>query len=586
LLTDRDVVLLPDNDAPGRKHMDAVARFLWHKTKSIKVLPLPGLPDKGDVLDWLANGGSAEELNELIANTTPLSSPPAEEENDQERHTENGESSSHANQLVALVEQEKIVLFHDQSNDPHAALKDGEFQVIQLRSRTFQRFLAKLAWNKLKRAVSRETIHSALQVLESKACFDGERIDLHVRVAWHKDNLFYDLGDGRAVQVDAEGWRIVSPPPILFRRLSHQKPQVTPIGGGKVDEILKFINLPDDKGFKLLFLVFLVLTLAPGFPHPVLPVHGVQGSAKSTLFKILKWLIDPSLITTLSPPENSREFVQVAYHHWFVGLDNIGYLPDWLSDALCRACTGDGYSKRELYTDQDDVIFQYHRIIGINGINLVVDKPDLLDRSLLIELERIPDAQRRDEKSLWSALEERKPYILGAMFDILPKAIKELPNVNLLGYPRMADFARWGVAVTRAMGFKDAEFQQAYDMNVKQQHEQAISASLVAQTVVSIVERRPEAVLSLNPTDLLAELNTEAEHLNINTNSRSWPKDPNWVWRRLNETRHNLEACGININRLDGTKRLIEIRKVGENAASADGVDDPEPTAPAAETPF
>ena len=62
----RHVAILPDNDAPGRKHADAVARKLADAAASIKVVALPGLPSKGDVSDWLTAGGTAERLRALI----------------------------------------------------------------------------------------------------------------------------------------------------------------------------------------------------------------------------------------------------------------------------------------------------------------------------------------------------------------------------------------------------------------------------------------------------------------------------------------------------------------------------------------
>jgi len=60
-----NVVILPDNDEPGRKHAQQVANSLYGKTGSVKVLELPSLPEKGDVSDWLAAGGTKEELLRL-----------------------------------------------------------------------------------------------------------------------------------------------------------------------------------------------------------------------------------------------------------------------------------------------------------------------------------------------------------------------------------------------------------------------------------------------------------------------------------------------------------------------------------------
>jgi putative DNA primase/helicase len=69
-----EVVLVPDHDEPGRRHMDDAARGLRAVAARLRLLLLPGLPDKGDVSDWLAArtaaGRSPAELRaELLALT-------------------------------------------------------------------------------------------------------------------------------------------------------------------------------------------------------------------------------------------------------------------------------------------------------------------------------------------------------------------------------------------------------------------------------------------------------------------------------------------------------------------------------------
>ena len=65
-LRDKDVVIIPDNDEPGRKHAKSIAEGLQGVAAIVKILQLPGLPDKGDVSDWLRNGGSKEKLLQLV----------------------------------------------------------------------------------------------------------------------------------------------------------------------------------------------------------------------------------------------------------------------------------------------------------------------------------------------------------------------------------------------------------------------------------------------------------------------------------------------------------------------------------------
>lgn len=489
---------------------------------------------------------------------------------------------SKAVQLLAFVEAEGVTFFHDQFDEPHAVLPENQGQVLKVRSKPFRRWLAYAAWQKTAQVPSQETVQTVLQVLEGKARFAGPRIELQVRVASHEGALYYDLGDGRAVRVTPEGWTIAQPAPIVFRRIAHQKPQVTPVAGGDLRLFLTLVNLrggEQDQGRRLLLLVWLVIALVPGFPHPPLVAHGPQGAAKSSLFKMVKELLDPSAIQTLSPADNLREFVLQAAHHWFIPIDNLSTLPEWLSDALSRACTGDGFSKRELYTDTDEVILAFRRIIGLNGINLVVDKPDLLDRSILLGLDRISEDQRMEEADLWNRFNQAKPLLLGAMFDALAKALRIVPDVKLSLLPRMADFARWGVAVAQALGYTAEEFLSAYRLAIAAQHQEAISASLVAQAVLTLMDQeRWEGT----PSELLAALNGAASHLHIDIHSKGWPKDPNWVWRRLREVQTNLEAVGLRIERSEKADRRITIRKVGESAVEAG---EPEDDAPLPQQP-
>jgi len=75
-LAGANVVILPDNDEPGRKHADAVAKSLTGRARSVKVINLPGLPEKGDVSDWLTAGGTGENLKKLVLEAQIFKSEP------------------------------------------------------------------------------------------------------------------------------------------------------------------------------------------------------------------------------------------------------------------------------------------------------------------------------------------------------------------------------------------------------------------------------------------------------------------------------------------------------------------------------
>jgi hypothetical protein len=74
---DRDVYILPDNDPPGADHARGVTGLLTGIARSIRVVSLPGLPEKGDVSNWIEAGGTAEQLADILRRAEP-DSPEAE----------------------------------------------------------------------------------------------------------------------------------------------------------------------------------------------------------------------------------------------------------------------------------------------------------------------------------------------------------------------------------------------------------------------------------------------------------------------------------------------------------------------------
>lgn len=74
-LSDADLVIIPDNDNPGRDHVNKAAKSCHGIAKRIRLLTLPS--DAKDLSDWLNKGGSAEQLERLLANCSDYE-PPAE----------------------------------------------------------------------------------------------------------------------------------------------------------------------------------------------------------------------------------------------------------------------------------------------------------------------------------------------------------------------------------------------------------------------------------------------------------------------------------------------------------------------------
>jgi hypothetical protein len=446
------------------------------------------------------------------------------------------------------------VLFHDQYNEPHIAFDGNGGNVSKVYSRIAKLWLVRYGHAEGK-VPSTDAINRALETLAAQAHFDGEQHALEVRSVHNKEGLWYDLG-GSAVHVTPKQWEVTEQPPIIFRHFPHQKSQAVPRRGGDLRTLLKYVNITDEAE-QLLFLAYVVAAFIPGYPHPLLILHGIQGAGKTTPMMIMKDLIDPSALREgFSLPSKESEFAQIANHHYFLFFDNLSTMPEAFSDTLARAVTGGSFSKRGLYTDDDDVIYRFQRTIALNSINQVVYKSDLLDRSILIHLDRISEDKRKPSQLFWAEFEHDLPDILGAIFDVLVKALALHPTLKLDKSPRMADFLHWGYAIAEAAGYSGEAFTQAYYANIVTQHDEAIEANPVAQTIMEFV--KDQDTWTGTPSELHSLLTPIAFRLGV-SQSRGWPKDAPRLGRVLEILTPNLAAKGIVLERSRAQQRLITI---------------------------
>ncbi len=264
-------------------------------------------------------------------------------------------------------------------------------------------------------APSAEYVNSTLNLLEARAQFDGPERELHLRVAEHDGHIYLDLADEhwRAVEIRVDGWCVVCRPPVRFRRPAGLLPLPLPQCGGSLEPLASLLNLSNRNDF-VLVVAWLVAALRPSGPYPMLAISGEQGSAKTVLSKMLRALVDPNAAPVRALSRQERELFIAAKNGHVLAFDNVSRLRSWLSDALCRLASGGSFAVRQLYTDEDEVLFDATRPVILNGIEEVISRPDLADRSIFLTLAPLPEALRRSERDLWQQFELARPSTLGA----------------------------------------------------------------------------------------------------------------------------------------------------------------------------
>src|SRR6266480_388816 len=463
-------------------------------------------------------------------------------------------------------------LFHTATGTAYAdLLVDGHRETSPIRSKRFRGWLRRRYYQATGDATSAAEIRSALDLLEARAQFDGPERAVHSRIAEHAGHIYLDLADERwrAVDIGPDGWRVIGCPPVRFRRPAGMLPLPVPQQGGSIESFNSFLNLASRDDF-VLIVAWLLAALRPGGPYPLLAISGEQGSAKTVLSKLLKALIDPNAAPVRALSREERELMIAANNSYLLALDNLSSLPAWLSDALCRLASGGSFAVRQLYTDDEEVLFEAARLILLNGIEEVVSRPDLGDRAVFLTLAPIGEALRRPESQLWREFEIARPRILGTLLDAAVHGLRTLGRVHLDRLPRMADFAIWATACEPAL-WPAGTFARAYAANRRAAIESVIEADPIATCVRAIMVDR--TTWTGSASDLLRLC---AESARDDTSGRAaWAKNPRALAGRLRRAQTFLRTLGIEITfsreGRTGT-RMIKLSTSGENNVSTSTV--------------
>jgi hypothetical protein len=503
--------------------------------------------------------GSLNTAQQLILQYGTLAAPPPPKE----------KPPTQAEQLLSLADAAQYV--HTPDGKPYAIVRvdgdgpDEHTETLALRSRAFRSWLAHEYYRASnKKATSAKVMEDVQRVLEARATFEGATCDVHLRVARNAPAVYLDVADSlwRSVAVDAQGWSIATEGAPLFRRSRGMLALPVPEHGGTLEQELRpFLNIDDD-GWRLL-VPWMVQALLPRGPYPVLNLNGEQGAAKSTTARVIRANIDPSAAPLRSQPRDEHDLVIAASNSWVVALDNLSHIELWLSDALCRLSTGGGFGTRELYTNDEEVIFDAQRPVILTGIEDLATRGDLLDRSVLVRLPSIPDDQRRTEAEFWQGFEEARPRILGALLDTLSGALRELPGVELPGRPRMADFALLGIAVERALGWPEGAFLDAYKVNRADATLAALESSVIFPALSQFAATLPGGTWDGACMDLLERLTRIAGD---KARSKYWPASPRALSGQLRRLAPALRDNGVRVEfRKVNGERLVSVRRAGRD---------------------
>jgi len=459
-----------------------------------------------------------------------------------------------------IVNENISELWTDEHGSPYATIinkKHNENWAIY--SRRFKNFITRVFYEDSGEVPNSQQLKTFQDIFAAMAQFEGNQYNTYLRCAKLDNSLYIDLcRDDWSVlkitkdKIEEEG------PNIKFKRFTHMKELKYDLEASEsdLDLIFKYVNIENEKD-KLLFKIDCVLQPIANIPRVIDNFHGSAGSGKTFVSNCKRRLIDPSSMGTLSLSKDKTELIQKLSHHYICFFDNVRKISQEYSDIFCRATTGDAFSKRELYTDDEDIIYKLKRKLGFNGINVVGEEPDFLDRGITYELSRIPKKERKKEEDMLKEFEQDQPMITGAIFKILQKTLSKIKEIKIEELPRMADYCFWGEAAAQALGEKEKVFTIAYFEKIGALSKEALETNPVGLCLLEFMIDND--FFEGTASELLRTLIEYADKLKIET-KYYFPKAPNVLTRRINEIQANLDEEGIKVEYdKTGKQRLIRI---------------------------
>jgi putative DNA primase/helicase len=501
---------------------------------------------------------------------------------DQEAEIEEAEKAPARDEILAIGCEGE--LWRDADSVAYATVtRSGRRETWRVRSSAFRRYLIAEYRRRYGRLAGGQAMTDAIEGLEALAA-EGPVHEPAVRVGSAGGKLYLDLGreEWEAVEIDAEGWRIVAAAPVKFLRPAALRPlpipvKVTPAEG--IAKLRKLVNFDDEADFRLL-VAWLVAALSPFGPYPIMVATGEQGAAKSSLIRLARRMVDPGKLEAGSPPQSEEDLAVAAQNSHVQAFDNLSRLDAVFADGLCRLATGGGLRRRKRFTDDEETVIAVRRPLALNGIIEIGGRSDLADRALVFRLPPIGNHRRLTEKQLERQYQTAEPAILGALLSGVSQALAGHTDMaeKLAEKSRMADFEAWMAAAAPAFGWSADQVLHDYRKNRASVIERVIEADAIAGAIRQFVDkgrltdRTVEEVgqwwtdgrlyrWAGSMTRLLDELaSLVAEE--IRRDRKSWPLDSTRLGHRITRAAPALRALGIDVRRVDGRHdgRVVEIR--------------------------
>ncbi len=467
----------------------------------------------------------------------------------------------------------RIVVSQNDSSRVYALVEINEHnETIELTTSRAVSWLKSSYYKEKSEFYPNQTYEDVLNLVRSNAQFSDkvEHEEIHKRIAYVNDGIYYDLctPDWEIVKISKDTVEIGGHGDDnfpLFSRSKNQSRQDLPCLSPTDDVLEKFCNLLRIEN-RLLFKCHLISMFLESTPTPIMAIIGEQGSIKSTQSALIRMLVDPTGTKkedNLSHLPNSIDDLNIHfYHNYLPAFDNVSHISKEFSDVFCKAITGGGYPKRQLYSTDEEVILKFKRKFIINSISINIENGDLNERTIQYFTKMLPKSERKTDEQIQNEFNRIKIDLLGQIFITLQKAlrIKDDVRTEIKELPRMADFAIWGETISQVMGYSKGAFMEQYQKTISESNEILVESTPIISYVLEMIGDKTEALIPVG--SFFEGLRNYAEKNKFDTKAHTFPKAPNKLRNSIYRIKPLLRENGYEINIIRNTQNNGFVKNV------------------------
>src|SRR5262249_45568475 len=327
--------------------------------------------------------------------------------------------------------------------------------------------------------------------------------------------------------------------------------QVTPTKeGAEINLLWKYVPLEDDHERALMAGLLLSAFEQRDFGGYIgATVNGQQGSGKTEVCKTLRRLIDPTgkdyELTSVSKNLSDLWLMPSSQH--LLVFDNVSKITQAESDVLCKIATGASDVRRVHYTNGDLIAYSGRNPIILNGIPDLVTFGDLADRMIQFTLPVFEAGKLRTVRELQEDFRRDKPQILGALFNAMSEAIRNIRDVRLPEMPRMAEAALFVTAGETAWGWERGTFVKAYLDYINAERAAGVESDPFTKAVADWISSKhtadtfADSVSEYSPAEVLDEITRGKERHEV----EYFPRNARTCGDKLRRDAPSLRAAGF-----------------------------------------